>query len=205
MLRGPRAAETLTNLVDDLTGKLDDREIYAVASAYATRLRGEGYGGSSDFSDSESMQTAAGIGASSPRGGGGIIGGAMRLIGVRAGFDANEQTTERASTNADFVTTGFAARIAPNLAEAQAIATRQFGPEETWTGEAREQAEAFIAQRWAGANEQDFENLKTSLVDRTAVAQDKGQTERPLANEIHDHVAGSALDRAYQYVDGLFK
>lgn len=129
----------------------------------------------------------------------------MRLIGVRAGFDANEQTTERASTNADFVTTGFAARIAPNLAEAQAIATRQFGPEETWTGEAREQAEAFIAQRWAGANEQDFENLKTSLVDRTVVAQDKGQTERPLANEIHDRVAGSALDRAYQYVDGLFK
>lgn len=204
-LRGPRAAETLTNLVDDLTGKLDDREVYAVASAYAARLRGEGYGGSSDFSDSESMQTAAGIGASSPRGGGGLIGGAMRLIGIRAGFDANEQTTERASSSADFVTTGFAGRIAPNLAEAQAIATRQFGPEETWTPEAREQADEFIAQRWAGANEQDFQKLKSSLVDRTAVVQDKGQSERPLANEIHDKIAGSAIDRTYQYIDGLFK
>lgn len=204
-LRGPRATETLTNLVDDLTGNLEAREVYAVASAYAARLRGEGYGGASDFSDSESMQTAAGIGASSPRGGGGIIGGVMKLIGVRAGFDANEQTTERASTTADFVTTGFAAQIAPNLAEAQTIAAKQFGPAETWSSDQRESAEEFIAQRWAAANEQDFQTLKASLVDRTAVVEDKGQTERPLANQLHDQVAGSALDRAYQYVDGLFK
>lgn len=205
-LRGPRAAETLTNLVDDLTGKLDDREIYAVASAYAGRLRGEGYSGSADYSTRDTMQTVAGIGADSPKGGGGgLIGKAMQLVGVRAGFNASEQSTEGASSNSDYIVTGFAAQIAPNLAEAQTIAARQFGPSDSWTDETREQAEAFIAQRWAGANEQGFQDLKSSLVDRTAVVQEQGQTERPLANEIHDQVAGSALDRAYQYVDGLFK
>lgn len=196
-LRGPRAAETLTNLVDDLTGKLDDREIYAVASAYAGRLQAEGYGSTASGSTTTVVETGGGIDAGS------ALGSVMKKIGINVSASGREQASDGSDSRQDLVVTGFASEIAPNLARSQELTYQQYGRPETWDDATREQAEAQIANQWAARNEGSFARLKHEAQGDTYVSAAKA-SEPTALQAARESDTGNAIDRAAKYVDGLF-
>lgn len=154
-MRPGLAETTLSNIVGDLTGRLDQREVYAVASAYASRLAAEGYTGTANSSESEQTQAGGGLT------GNGALGRVMKSVGLNAAFTANNYSTDDRQAGENFVVTGFAARIAPNLADAQQAVYSQMGAPETWSPEQRMDAEREIAAQWAARNEESYRPSKT--------------------------------------------
>jgi conjugal transfer mating pair stabilization protein TraG len=201
-MRPGLAETTLSSIVGDLTGRLDQREVVAIAGAYTSRLAAEGYTGSASR-DSASI-TDVSVGGALGLGRPGVGG-----PGVSAGANTREQVTAGFSTREDFISTRFQSELVGNLSEAQQSVYRQIGTPEEWNGEQRERGEEMIAAQWATRNEVSFQELKGTQLDRTYLEANKGQTSKPLAESTRELIAGSAADRAWrrgaEFVDGLFK
>lgn len=198
-MRPGLAETTLSNIVGDLTGRLDQREVYAVASAYASRLAAEGYTGTANSSESEQTQAGGGLT------GNGALGRVMKSVGLNAAFTANNYSTDDRQAGENFVVTGFAARIAPNLADAQQAVYSQMGAPETWSPEQRMDAEREIAAQWAARNEGELQTVKNGMVRQTADSAAKAREDGNTPDFHQRHIAGTPVDRAYQFIDGLFK
>lgn len=196
-LRGPRAAETLTNLVDDLTGKLDDREIYAVADAYSRRLQLEGYGANASADASEVAATDAGLSGAA---------GVRRGTGGSANVSASvrTQSSEGNSARQDLVVTGFVDQLAPNLARAQEIAYQEYGRPDSWNPETALEAERMIAEQWAGRNDVSFAEAKYAIQNQTYMPAAKAD-EQTFIQKAREATAGTWADKAYSYVDRMFE
>ena len=196
-LRGPRAAETLTNLVDDLTGKLDDREIYAVADAYSRRLQLEGYGANASADASEVAATDAGLSGAA---------GVRRGTGGSANVSASvrTQSSEGNSARQDLVVTGFVDQLAPNLARAQEIAYQEYGRPDSWNPETALEAERMIAEQWAGRNDVSFAEAKYAIQNQTYMPAAKAD-EQTFIQKAREATAGTWADEAYSYVDRMFE
>lgn len=193
------AQTTLAGIAGDLTGGLDERQIVAVAGAYAGRLASEGYGGSAGNSESEITTAGGGIS------GGSALGTMLRKLGVDASLSANNQSAETRGASENYVLTGFAGDILPNLQDSQRAVYSQMGTPDTWSPEQRVEAEQAIADQWARRNEADLQTYKAGLVRGTAVAAAKAHEDGSEPDFHQRHIAGTWADKGYQYIDGLFK
>ncbi|MCX7070045.1 MAG: conjugal transfer protein TraG N-terminal domain-containing protein [Gammaproteobacteria bacterium] len=196
-LRGPRAAETLTNLVDDLTGKLEAREVYAVADAYSRRLQLEGYGANASADASEVAAADAGLSGAA---------GVRRGTGGSANVSASmrTQSSEGNSARQDLVVTGFVDQLAPNLERAQEITYQQYGRPESWNPDTAIEAERMIAEQWAGRNDVSFAEAKHAIQKQTYMPAAKAD-EQTFIQKAREATAGTWADKAYSYVDRMFE
>lgn len=193
------AQTTLAGIAGDLTGSLDQRQIVAIAGAYTGLVAGEGYTGSAGSSNSEQTQLGGGLSGT------GALGRVMKSIGVNAAATANNYSTEDRQVGENYILTGFAAEILPNLQESQRAVYSQMGTPDTWSSEQRVEAERAIADQWARRNEADLQTFKSGLVRGTAVAAAKAHEDGSEPDFHQKHIAGTWADKGYRYIDGLFQ
>jgi len=202
-LRPEFAPETLRSIVGDVTGTVDERARVAIASGYTQRMGLEGYNDSA--AQSKDSGTSAGLNlpfmggrGSAPRGGFTGSGSAQGSTGGRI------SSSESSAANQNLVMTRMMDLVTPTLMDAQQSVYGQYGAPDTWSPEVRPQAEAAIADQWAQRLEHNFVSAQAGIAGKTYVAADRAD-EKTAVERARDFVAGSPVDRALQFVDGMFR
>ena len=202
-LRPEFAPETLRSIIGDVTGTVDERARVAIASGYTQRMGLEGYNDSA--AQSKDSGTSAGLNlpfmggrGSAPRGGFNGSGSAQGSTGGRI------SSSESSAANQNLVMTKMMDLVSPTLRDAQQSVYGQFGAPETWSPDVRPQAEAAIADQWAQRLEHNFVAAQTSIAGKTYVAASRAD-EKTGVERARDFVAGTPVDRALQFVDGMFR
>lgn len=202
-LRPEFAPETLRSIIGDVTGTVDERARVAIASGYTQRMGLEGYNDSA--AQSKDSGTSAGLNlpfmggrGTAPKGGFTGSGSAQGSTGGRI------SSSESSSANQNLVMTKMMDLVTPTLMDAQQSVYGQYGAPDTWSPEVRPQAEAAIAEQWAQRLEHNFVSAQAGIAGKTYVAAARAD-EKTAVERAREFVAGSPVDRALQFVDGMFR
>lgn len=188
------AVATRQMLGDTLpTGKLSGAMGAQIASIYSTRAQQEGAQLGAQVgqqsSDQGNFNAGAGIfagmgGPSAGEGKGPSAGGTPGAnVRAGAGYAHTETWTNGHTATSNSFTTGMESAVRDNWSRANVLAERTFGDRSAWTPETRREAEDFIVNNFAGANENSYQILKSHAVDKTYKEDAAAQGHNTLADK----------------------
>lgn len=203
-MRPEHAVPTLLGIMrGDMTAPMDDRDRFAIAGALTARMGLEGFGNEAYVGQESSVSAGLNLPFNMGRGakhGGGVTGGYGG--GGSTGGQVGSSESSRASQN--LVMTRLADEVGENYSDAQRAVYMRYGRPETWSDETRSQANTEIAEQLVLRNEASIVTAQAGIAGKTAVAASNAD-EQTAVEKGRELVAGTPVDRAIQFVDGLFR